>query len=665
MAFVNPYTFIAFPKEVIRRKPLGHAPTYAEARQRYTGSLEVTWRIRTPLAIPQDGSWGLDGIGDHEEPATGPVRIPGASVKGAVRSVHEALFAGCARVIDPLFTPVYRELMSSKLGDGWTLSVVVSPDADVTQADPLVQVMPCGDVGWTRGDRVKAKALQAGRLPQTGDFINPAKPSVDNGRTLFADVQHFEAVERGACWLTSFKQGLAAGLSVILVTDTAARDSKNNAPYYWATARPNSALGRARLSPAGARRFRQRLRGADRADAEAGVFEPVMWPPASQDPAARRRTVDGVLRQGDVVWTRLDGNEVVDLKLSLGWRVPAVGARPTLESRIPRQARPCRHLTDGLCLSCVIFGSVDATPGKGEGRQDSYGGHVRFGDVTGHCSQGRRNVQLAPLGAPHPGAGMYYLAPVTTKQMDGKWMIRPDRPSSWDSAAGESAGSRDLRGRKFYWHSDPARQQQAKHLNQPRYRRLPNVHTNPELVPTVHLVEQASLQQRITFDGLDSTALATLLAALQPSLVLGEGGDYALHLGRGKPFGLGSVQAKVQLHMTTTADRYAVEPATLTDLPELATALSSGVRDRCGDLTSVYGDARTVLDLNGLGERAVDVSYPTVKPWSMFTTDAFHESFTFFQENAGEVRSRDRVLYREPWGPLPLANDQQGQGTPQ
>lgn len=662
MAFVNPYTFIGFPEKVDRRSPLGHTPSRAEARERYTGHLDVTWKVRTPLAIPEDGSWGLGGPADHEVSATGPLRIPGASVKGAVRSVHEALFAGCARVVDPLFTPVYRELMSTNLSAGWTLAVVVSPDADVTNADPTVQVMPCGDVGWTRGARVKAQAPD-GRLPRTGDFIRPVAPAEDHGRTLHAEVQSFQAVERGAGWLTAFKQGLAAGLSLILVTDTSAR-AQNNPLYYWATAQPNPTAGLVRVSTNGLRRFRQRLRGADRADDTAGVFEPVMWPPDSQTPVAQRRTVDGVLRQGDVVWARIEDNEVVDLKLSLGWRVPAGGARPTLESRIPKAARPCRHLKAGLCLSCVIFGSVDATPGEGEGRQDSYGGHVRFGDVTGTCTQGRRSVELAPLGTPHPGAGMYYLAPVTKEQMVGK-MIRPDRPSHWDSEAGEFAGSRDLRGRKFYWHSDPERQQRAKHLQQPRYRRLPAVHTNAELAPKVHLVEQANLQQRITFDGLDATALASLLAALRPSLVLGNSGDFALHLGRGKPLGLGSVQAKVTVRMTTTADRYSAEPTVLSELPGLTTALSVGIRERCGELTTIHAEARRVLDFEGLGEQAVDVGYPTVKPWSAFTTDAFHESFTFFQDNAGEVRGKRGEEYREPWGVLPLSTQRQGQGTPQ
>ena len=87
--FVNPYTFVPLPRKVVRRQPPGHDPGPAEAQERYVGALEVTWHIQSPLAIPTE-EWGSIG---------GDVRIPGSSIKGAVRSTHEMLFGGCLRQV--------------------------------------------------------------------------------------------------------------------------------------------------------------------------------------------------------------------------------------------------------------------------------------------------------------------------------------------------------------------------------------------------------------------------------------------------------------------------------------------------------------------------------------------------------------------------------------
>lgn len=655
MAFINPYTFIRFPAEVRREEPLGHAPTREQAKRRYTGTLTVRWEVQTPIAIPADGSWGM---GPEAEPGTqvrGAIRIPGSSVKGAVRSLHEALFAGCARILDANFTPVYREAMTTELLSGWQLAIVMAPPAaHVAETDPPgLKVMLCEDVHWTRGGAIKAKA--APQLPRTGDFIRPADGFDEQYReNLYRSVDSFVAAERGTQWRHSFRRALAQQMSVILVTDTSARDP--NQPYYWATAKPTG-QSLIRVAPSALKRFRQKLRGADKIDDPQDttpVFENVSWPPRDGTPVAQRRTVDGHLREGDVIWVRVSDNEVTDIKLSLGWRRPAGGKSPSLLQRVPKHVKPCRRLKDGLCLSCTVFGSIDAEAAdKQVGAQDGYAGHVRFGDITGTCTAGRSTVRLAPLGEPHPGAGMFYLTPITRQQMANR-TDRGDFPTQWDSSAGESNGTRRLRGRKFYWHSDPAEQKDRKNLRRERYLAQPEVHTNLNLLPQVHLINSGELTQTITFDGLDATALASLLATLNPAVILGGDGAYALHLGRGKPLGLGSVRASVSMRMTTTADRYTDgEPALLTEVPELDTVLAVGLPARCGDLTVLHKEARKVLDLNGLGGHAVDVSYPTTKDWHRFGCEDFHESYAYFEENSGQVRGPRNAPRRGPWAPLP------------
>lgn len=663
MTFVNPYTFIRFPEKVIRKEPLGHAPTRKQALKRYTGRLEVTWTLKSPLAIPNDGSWGL--VDEHDT----EVRIPGASVKGAVRSLHEALFAGCARVMDPMFTPVYRDMMTTDLLNGWQLAVIISVDTNAEDkgAGP-VKVVLCDDVSWSLGSKVKEvaqKTVSGARvIARTGDFIDPGTSTNNSGRNVNLSPSGFEPMERGPNWGSHFVRNTRAGLSVILVTDTAARDSLR--PYYWATAKPSVTSAETTTSALG--RFRQRLRGANRTSSANG-FEDVKWPPRKgrNDPpgatVASRRVVDGWLRQGDVVWVRVDPDDktrVTDIKLSLGWRVPARGRYPHLSDRVPQAVKPCSNSTK-LCLSCSVFGSIDPNAkSERDGSQQAYGGHLRFGDLLGTVSVATRDVELAPLGTPHPGAGMFYLTPVTHRDMKN-CKERPDFPSHWDSKAGEIKGKRDLRGRKFYWHSDPETQKTTKGLSSARYLRQA-VHENDQNVPVVHLVEAGEFSQVITFDGLDGVSLVSLIATLNPALALG-GGDYALHLGRGKPLGLGSVQAEVQLRMTTTAERYSEQPSVLSAVPDMKTELTAGVIERCGNVQQVWQEARTVLAWTGLGSRAVDVGYPTTKPWSSFGTAEFHQSFMFFQENSGQVRKNQstKQLERGNWKPLPLPTEQQGQ----
>lgn len=649
-SFVNPYTFIEFPTQVKRAEPLWHNPSRDDATTRYTGTLTVTWTPQTPLAIPSDGSWGL------KDSDTGEIRIPGSSIKGAVRSLHEALFHGCARIIDPGYTPVYRDAMTPQLQKGWTLGIVFSQDADVAQdQNAAVTILPLRHPVWIDAEAIKEQA--DGFIPKTGDAIRlDNDPQPGFARTVHHDVNNYVSIERGTPWVEKFIAASKAGLSFILVTDTAARNAKHGC--YWAAAQPDTSYRNSLpVSSTVLRQFRRKLAHADQAGSTAGVFENVQWPHKDGPVIAQKRTVDGFLRQGDVVWIKVQDDTISDIKLSLGWRTPASGAFSTVKSRIPQDVLPCQHADQGLCLSCVIFGSAEAneTPEESQahiddGRQGSYGGHVRFGDAVGACSRGQREVALAPLGTPHPGAGMFYLDYVSPQAL-AEVKERDDLPSQWDSAVdsrtSKRAGRRGLRGRKFYWHSDPAAQKEAKGLSQPRYEAVKGVHTNDEIQTKVHLVHEGELSQTITFDGLDATALATLLAALDPTILFGEG-QYALRLGRGKPLGLGSVKTSVKLAMTTTADRYRPDAATLTELPNLDSVLRNDVPQRCGNLDTTHDQAKKVLAVDGLGNDAVHVSYPTTRPWSDYGQPAFHESFTFFQENSGTLRGN------KGWQPLPL-----------
>ena len=62
-----------------------------------SGSFIVTWKFTSPFQAPGGPS------------GTTVLRLPGSSVKGAVRSLHETLAGGCLRVFDEDFIPSYRD----------------------------------------------------------------------------------------------------------------------------------------------------------------------------------------------------------------------------------------------------------------------------------------------------------------------------------------------------------------------------------------------------------------------------------------------------------------------------------------------------------------------------------------------------------------------------
>lgn len=657
--FINPYTFVGLPTKVERCTPPGHAPSRDVAEQRYTGTLRVAWTIKTPIAAPTEGSpWGQPG---------GPIRIPGASAKGAIRSVHETLFAGCLRVVDTDFTPVYRGQATPEVLQGWRLAIVVSPPGEslrVVLCDPRTSWVEASAL--LRYYRTQAPL----GLPRTGDFITPGPVIASDKRT---------SLKRGAtaalrpdrasssAWLASFRSALNSGMSVLLVTDTAARDAKY--PFYWAAAKlgkealpvTQAALGAFYRLLAGAR---DRQPGAEHRNHDFVTVED-----AGGSALAERRRADGQFQLGDVIWVKHNELEVTQIKLSAIWRVN--DPTETLGGRIRDDVKPCpqgdgeEH--DHLCLSCSVFGSADEDSGQGQGRQASYAGHVRFGDITAPSSQGDVDVVLAPLSSPSPGSGMYYLEQVAKQGLAApSFENRRSLPSQWSITSGlDKPEKRKLRGRKFYWHGDPDAQaalwRQETHQPGllPRYRA--KEHHDPSVCSTAHLVRAADLEQTITFDGLDATALMSLLASIEPHRVLGgQRTDYATHLGRGKPLGLGTVQAEIrELIMTTTADRYAPEPRTMRLGDE--THLVADFVGRCGDLADVHRQAKAVFGLTTLGDNARYLTYPTMEPWRNWGTKEFDQSFRFFAEHTGEVtrveQSKPAAYERKKsWRPLPLAH---------
>lgn len=630
--FVNPYTFVPLPRKVVCGRPPGHDPGPDEARERYVGALEVTWHIQSPIAIPTE-EWG--GIG-------GDVRIPGSSIKGAVRSTHEMLFGGCLRQVDLGYRPTYRQLPTMDALKDWRMAVVLDDD----------EVLLCEKEDPKRRSSIDSKALceRVGDRARTGDVIAVNSDDDWKDRSELRVAERFQVLQRPA-EVSGYDD--LAGCYVVLITKKGARRDAVRAKWYWSLGKLTRE--RATISSQAKHDFSWAMMEA-RPDGERwiDVFR-------GKTKLGQARGNKHALESGSVIWVKALNGKVTAIKLSQFWRERS---KECLGNRIPQEIKPCDGENLRLCPSCSVFGSADTLNDKAdtderrrEGDQRSYAAHVRFGSAVGVDLQGDE-VTLAPLGQPHLGAGLTYLEPTSPEAAPAS---RDERWSRWDS---DGKQKRQLRGRKFYWHSDPERQldhlQHTQGVGDVPGRHLKREHHGADMCTKAQLVTGGTFRQTITFDGLDRFGVASLLAALQPGRLLGDG-EFALHLGRGKPLGLGSVTAEITAaRITTVAARYGDKAETPLETFVIDPA---EVKDRCGDLDAVHEGARKVLHLDGLGENWWKVTYPTTQSWRQFGSKEFDESFTFFKDFGGPAQSDGKKNFSwKPgaWRPMPeiTADDQ-------
>jgi hypothetical protein len=527
--FINPYTFVPLPAAIARSMPGGH---HRAGPDHVSGAMTVEWNLQTPLLLPQA----------HQAVRAGQVVIPGSSVKGTLRSLHETLMGGCLRVADEEFVPVYRQPAVAK-EQNWRLAVVAS----ATRQGRATHVKVTTGTAWVPVGTLRA-ALD--RLPRTGDTVDIEDSAIEFHSGLDRDeVRSGSGVAAGGGW-------------TVLVGDSGARGRSHQ--FYCAAGRlPADDVGVCEVAPSAwseyvdlcegtndLRLIRQNL-GAPmyKGWQSQRIFAEVRW---YDRPVGTRRRVTGRLWAGDVVWARLNpATGMVDhLAMAAIWRVPGGGP---LSERVPEAVLACQD-PESLCLSCRLFGSADTvTADSGsEAAQRSYAGHVRVGDAIAPGVT-TTPVRLAPLGSPRPGAGQFYLQITDTAPASADTELQA---AYWGSER-DTLSPRPVRGRKFYWNGDPGARQPPRHVARETQR-------NEAMTGQRHLVPPGTVfRQVIAFDNVPKAELASLLLTLLPGLVLPrtEGlssADYRLRLGGGKPFGLGSASVTVtDLWYQDARQRYA------------------------------------------------------------------------------------------------------------
>lgn len=666
-SFVNPYNFVPFAGEVIRHRAWGHVgPAHARegdwfARDGideplYSGSVEMRWTLKTPLQIPPEaaGEW-LDG---------NTVRIPGSSIKGVTRSVHEAMFKGCARVFDDTFVPVHRMpavTWPPDQADQWRLVQVVGAVAGRPTRLRLTE-----DLTFVKAQELAELITQ----PTTGDVVDLDLSAAEE--VFRKGSSRWELVPTAARLVANRVEavrkigvGTPVDGCVFVVTDTKPRNTRTGYhPAHWATGRLTGEHHDITASDKPALdRFVKSAKGADdRRRAEHG--EHAGWQTQPQfvtvrqgrAPLGRRVVQTGNLFVGDVLWVRMvdssEGARIEEFLLSQIWRRTGSG---TAGERAPH-ILPCQPDHEGgqLCLSCATFGSIDAMPkSRSDGQAAGYRGHIRFSSAVANEVSLRAPISRAPLSSPRPGSGGFYLQDL----QPGNSRSQGDVITHWGSDADPSSRSA-LRGRKFYWHSDPEAQYahwagEGVLSAKQRYRAAQG---QPLPVAGVRLVNApTTFTGTVTFDRLPALAVQALLAALSPqrvadALTSQRGRRLAVHLGGGKPFGLGSAIPHIDaVQISTVTHRYANGP--VSPDPTLMPAALKQLNDEVGGLP--LGEVLRLLDLDGLSDtERLRVSYPPGADWSQFGTSAFARSYDFFGKRNGEqLETRTK-----PFTPLPRAN---------
>lgn len=700
MFFINPYTFVSLPATPPPRsvEVPGHS---RQGHDRFDGSFSVSVQAETPLLLgPIDDPEvrGDAGSGGPEQPPRerkGPpgqprrVIIPGSSLMGAFRSVHETMNNSCLRIADIEYRAVHRLAMTSAVsralvegGRGGTgglrlgvvAEAVASPGFD--PAGPLRGWVPTAvrlvkDVIWV-------SATQFARPPSTGDMVSitaravttvvtkntPNGPQrIQAGRKLYTGPDGSVSSSGERDW-------------VVLVTDTHARPSKGR--VWFACGLVDESIPALTVSSQAQKRFARAVEGS--ADLH-GEKRPTELHIAVPDPAApaslvgHRRHAAGTKR-GTPVWVELNpmGSQVEDIRLSVAWRrtsTVSLGARiagpapaiVTVEPSLQRQPHgwePCRE-SDRLCPSCRIFGSAgdDEKAEEGATSQNSYRGHVRVDDAVSLGMIGANGTpdgtdvvsseitERAPLSSPRPTAGHFYLdnSAITCQPTEHP-------VSQWDSDAdGEALGRpeggrsrpRSIRGRKYYWRTSPALPSGAgehTHRSKARSRSGDENGDGADLTAAVHLVmPKAVFRTRVTFENLTLAELGSLIAAICPKLALtpAPGKSIVTSVGGGKPLGWGSVSTSIDGFAVWSAlTRYAGAPAhPITAKEAVAEYLSAAATWQWKDRT--WAELGRALSLGAVPDQ--DVWYPVPQGTRRGTPD-YDKAYAFFGATVGLWRRR-------------------------
>lgn len=657
--FINPYTFVPLPLEPPRRKePHGHHTlATVESEARFTGRITARLVARSPLLVRHVGSEAptVNDVAKAPRTSGGQFFIPGSSLHGAVRSLHETLTGSCLRVFDPDFIPVYRDVAGGELRKGWDLGVV----EEVDHSGRPTRLIRCDETRWVPLTTLH-RAMPHGGPVTTGQRFQLAETcfSKKNGRQVYQE-EASATLDPNGEW-------------VALVTDDNARQKEY--PYYCAVGRMPDRATPVALTDHAWQEYRQAAEGAKmsftgeerpsfeaeraRLDQPGTSLGDVIGSPKLARGKGRWFRPRPWLHTGQVVWLGPSKGRLVDgIALSYLWRTRGQGSAG---DRVPDGCHPC-HDPASLCPSCRLFGSADVRDVSGYGvdrrlaEQRSYRGHIRVLDAVMESGGVLDEPVVLPVvGSPRPGSGQFYL----DDPQDTTEKLEYQKPRNrWGTP--DARQPRRLRGRKFYWHTDPPTDERRG-----RWR----AHDHAPQGDQAELVAAGSVYRLdVVFDGLTKAEIGSLVATLQPDRLFAtqrpalpypvtSDAEYAIHIGGGKPLGLGSCQVRdLQVATDSIESRYLDAERPVLNPAEL---VADFVADRA-DLAPLWQNLAAALHTGHVDSRIV--SYPTALPWAddggTCSGKHQHEAFKWFQKTTGEELRDGKRQWQRPFVPLPSVTD--------
>jgi CRISPR-associated protein (TIGR03986 family) len=475
-----------------------------------SGLITLQLKARTPIFVPAGRLKAENDQTDRSSQhfwrctdwrETERFGIPGSSIKGAVRTLYEALTNSRLGVIsDPLYG---REIpYRRRSAKAWVIAEVLPNESRKLLRCHVEFIKPMAAGVSHRVQRGSKREAEAWTPP--GDVIDRPNNLIDVSNT--ADWQNLP-----------YRANL-------LWTDP------GNHNHEWKRLYVKVGSHRSQVSPEDVVRYRRNLRHAMYQANPAHAASATMK--FYKDPATEERNLDDSLRGldrldvGDLIFGVEDPRRPGYLACfgkNVNFLWPSAKAPGALLQGFGPRAPSAQNLT-GADYADLAFGFAGAD------NSDSHPFKGKIGFTTFWAAGAPHEmeaIQLGPLTSPSGTklkARSLYLAPRSD-----------DLAQTYDEAV-------RLRGRKFYWHQRSANDGiAAAHLAQ-------RDQAESQLPVPIHPLPAGTMfEGRVVFENLSDVELGALITAVCPGLFFAATGTagvrkYGLKLGKARPRGLGSVE---------------------------------------------------------------------------------------------------------------------------
>ncbi len=468
--FVNPYNFVHI-------NPQSKDTVNAENAGKHTGYLDCRLTVKTPLIIPDnekaDQVYDKDGNlidGHFKYPfmqIDGNAVIPGSSIRGPIRNVYETLTNSC-------FT-------------------TLSENQNFTARTDQYNAFKPGVLLWENGQLVLKKAIR---------YVFDAK-LVDKNKNVSDGLKYGDLVT-----FDHHKRTSGKGSDIASNIKKAEKLSGTNTGYLFIGESFGKGIRKGKIYES---IFRTTSYESVEQDELKGAIDR-LW--ITKQEYKEQSEKPGAAKSGGYkhvpfhdfmkskcgafpIWFKRNGGKLYLSFASIG-RYGFVNG----EASLLDQLTPCTTRTV-CCKACAMFGLVGDKSGQGSGS------HVRISDAVLENDARFEEHLLYALGTPKPSYTMFYL--------------------NKNEQLGYDTEGISLRGRKYYWHHEPVKDDQER----------------TKLNATMTAISKGVVFSfRVYYEGLSDEQLQELKWVL----TLGENKEnsvYCHKIGHAKPLGYGSVKITI------------------------------------------------------------------------------------------------------------------------